>query len=83
MASLREGLALIVEEGLEEIIMRHKLCANRLYEGLEKMGLELFVEESHKRLPTVTTIKVPGNINWMDVLNYAMKKYFKYIICFV
>ena len=30
----------------------------RLHDGLKAMGLELFVENSDARLPTVTTIKV-------------------------
>ena len=34
------------------------MCANLLWEGLEELGLELFVEDVNKRLPTVTTIKV-------------------------
>ncbi|CAH0554524.1 unnamed protein product [Brassicogethes aeneus] len=75
LVALREGLALVVEEGLEELMKRHRDCAKRLYDGLEKLGLEPFVEEVHKRLPTVTTIKVPDGVNWLDVVGYAIKHF--------
>lgn len=42
--------------------------------GLHVMGLELFVEDPEARLPTVTTIKVPENIDWKAVTTYTMQK---------
>lgn len=39
------------------------------------MGLELFVEQTEARLPTVTTIKVPEGVDWKAVTTYAMQKY--------
>ncbi|KAJ8918587.1 hypothetical protein NQ315_013092 [Exocentrus adspersus] len=72
---LREGLALIVEEGLENVEKRHKLCALRLYEGLQRLGLRPFVEDIHKRLPTVTSITIPEDVDWRQVIAYAMKNY--------
>ena len=71
---LREGLALVVEEGLENVIQRHQDCAQRFYQGLDKLGLQLFVEDEYKRLPTVTSITVPDWVDWRDVVAYAMKK---------
>ncbi|XP_066155900.1 alanine--glyoxylate aminotransferase [Euwallacea fornicatus] len=73
--ALREGLAVITEEGLENVIQRHEQCAQQLYKGLAEMGLELFVEDEQKRLPSVTTIKVPPNVIWTDVVDFAMKNY--------
>jgi alanine-glyoxylate transaminase/serine-glyoxylate transaminase/serine-pyruvate transaminase len=72
---LREGLAMIAEEGLDNVMKRHQACAERFYRGLEKLELEPFVEDVHKRLPTVTSIKVPNNVDWRDVVTYAMKTY--------
>ncbi|KAJ8945489.1 hypothetical protein NQ318_002534 [Aromia moschata] len=72
---LREGLAIIAEEGLEHVIKRHQECAQRLYKGLGSLGLELLVEEEHKRLPTVTTIVVPKDVDWKEVVGYAMRTY--------
>ncbi|XP_066248127.1 alanine--glyoxylate aminotransferase-like [Euwallacea similis] len=73
--ALREGLAVIIEEGLENVIQRHEQCAQQLYKGVVEMGLELFVEDEEKRLPSVTTIKVPPNVIWTDVVGFAMKNY--------
>ncbi len=39
------------------------------------MGLELFVSEPSARLPTVTTVKIPEEVqDWKAVVGHAMKK---------
>lgn len=75
MYALREGLALVAEEGLENCWIRHRLCAERLHTGLRDLGLELFVEDPAARLPTVTTIKVPAGVDWTAVSGYCMKNH--------
>lgn len=75
MYGLREALALFCAEGIEASVARHKVAAERLYSGLTAIGLELFVEREADRLPTVTAIKVPTNVDWKKVSEYAMKKY--------
>lgn len=75
MYGLREALAIFSAEGIEASIARHKSAAERLYNGLSKMGIELFVERTEDRLPTVTAIKVPTNVDWKAVSEFAMKKY--------
>ena len=74
MYALREGLAAVSEEGLENCWRRHKLCADQLHTGLAHLGLELFVQDPNYRLPTVTTIKVPEGVNWQAVAGHCMKK---------
>jgi len=75
MYGLREALAIIVEEKLENMWIRHAECTARLHAGLKGMGLEYFVQEPSDRLPTVTTIKVPTGIkDWKHVCQYAMDK---------
>lgn len=71
---MREALAQIAEEGLYNVERRHKQCAERLYTGLKALGLELFVEDPSKRLPTVTTVKVSDKWCWRGVISFAMKK---------
>ncbi|KAL1491378.1 hypothetical protein ABEB36_011985 [Hypothenemus hampei] len=73
--ALREALALAVEEGLENRIEKQKFCAQKLYEGLQNLGFEFYVEEEYKRLPSVTTVKVPQGINSNEVVAYVMKKF--------
>lgn len=76
MYGLREALAIFAAEGIEASVARHKSAAERLYSGLNKMGLDFFVERTEDRLPTVTAIKVPTNVDWKAVSEFAMKKYF-------
>ena len=71
---LREGLALVAEEGLENVWRRHRLCAELLQTGIRDLGLEMFVGEPSSRLPTVNTIKVPQGMDWAAVSGYCMKK---------
>ncbi len=73
--TLREALSLIQEEGLAEAWTRHHAAAERLWEGLESMGLELFISDPALRLPTVTTVKVPEGVNWQDVTSHMMTKH--------
>lgn len=65
---------MIADEGLENVIKRHQECAKRFYQGLEQLGLQPYVTDVYKRLPTVTTIKVPEDILWQDITTYAMRK---------
>lgn len=71
--ALREALAIVAEEGLENVILRHRMCAKLLYSGLKKMGLEFFVKDEVKRIPTVTAVCVPEGLFWKDVADFAMK----------
>ncbi|VEN49193.1 unnamed protein product [Callosobruchus maculatus] len=71
---LREGLAIIADEGLEHVIQRHGTCAKRLYHGLEKMGFKLYVEQDDDRLCSVTTVSIPEWIHWDDVVLYLRRQ---------
>ena len=51
------------------------MCAEKLYQGLEEIGLECFIAAPGARNPTVTTIKVPEGVDWKAVTDYAMEKY--------
>jgi alanine-glyoxylate transaminase/serine-glyoxylate transaminase/serine-pyruvate transaminase len=73
--ALREALAMLAEEGIEEMWARHAAAAAQLHAGLERMGLTLFVKDPAARLPTVTTVEVPAGVIWTDVTSYMMRKY--------
>ncbi|XP_018423412.1 PREDICTED: serine--pyruvate aminotransferase isoform X2 [Nanorana parkeri] len=73
--SLREGLAILAEKGLECSWEQHRETALRFHKGLEDLGLKLFVKDPALRLPTVTTVKVPDGYDWKDITTYIMKKY--------
>lgn len=72
--AMREALAELVEEGLENVWKRHAEVSQKLHAGLQSMGLKLFVPDPSDRLPTVTTILVPEGIDWKLVTQYANDK---------
>ncbi len=59
---MREALRLLAEEGLENAWARHRRNAERLWAGLEDLGLELHAPE-HLRLPTLTTVRIPEGVD--------------------
>lgn len=73
--TLREALAEMVEEGLEERWRRHSECTALLHKGIERLGLELLVKEPSHRLPVVSSIRVPSDVDWLAVSQYAMNRY--------
>ena len=62
--ALREGLRIVLEEGLNPRITRHLRNARAFWAGIEAMGLALHVAEEH-RLPPLTTVRVPEGIDEM------------------
>lgn len=60
--SLHAGLGVVLEEGLEATWARHAACGRQLQDGLEAMGLELWVAPEH-RLPELTTVRVPAGVD--------------------
>eukprot|EP00897_Mesotaenium_endlicherianum_P010655 jgi/Mesen1/9618/ME000659S08981 len=73
--ALREALAMLAEEGVEEAWKRHNDAARQLWAGLHELGLELYVKEPSARLPTVTTVCVPAGVKWDAVTAYLLRKY--------
>uniref|UniRef100_A0A4W3I303 Alanine--glyoxylate aminotransferase n=1 Tax=Callorhinchus milii TaxID=7868 RepID=A0A4W3I303_CALMI len=73
--ALREALAILAEQGLENYWKLHQENAEYLHKGLEDLGLKLFVKDKSMRLPTVTTIAVPEGYEWKDITNFIMKNY--------
>ncbi len=58
---LHESLRLILEEGLENRVKRHRLMTKAVREGYKAMGLQLLAEEEYTS-NTITAIKYPENI---------------------
>ncbi len=56
--ALCEAMSLILDEGLDNVYRRHREAHEYLVEGLEKRGMELFVEAPH-RLPMLNAVRVP------------------------
>lgn len=72
--ALHEALALIVEEGLENRIIRHLHNAKALQAGLEAMGLTLHANIGH-RLSSLTTVRIPEGIDDLKIRQRLLKEY--------
>jgi alanine-glyoxylate transaminase / serine-glyoxylate transaminase / serine-pyruvate transaminase len=60
--ALREALAVIAEEGIQNRWDRHRRCHKSFVKGVEALGLRLHVPEEH-RIATLNTVCVPQGID--------------------
>lgn len=60
--ALREGLRIILEEGLEDRYKRHQMVGDYLVEEISKLGFNLFAQEGH-RLPMLVSVILPEGID--------------------
>ncbi|XP_074220829.1 alanine--glyoxylate aminotransferase [Camelus bactrianus] len=70
--SLRESLALLAEQGLENSWRQHQEATEHLHRRLRALGLRFFVKDPAVRLPTVTAVAVPAGYDWRDIVHYVM-----------
>ena len=71
---LREGLHVVLEEGLQERFARHERNAAALRAGLESLGLELVPPEGF-RLAQVTPVWIPEGIDDAQVRARLLSEY--------
>jgi len=57
----REALTIMLEEGLQNVFKRHKVCSDALYSGLSAMGLTPFAKEEDRSISIVA-------LNYLDGL---------------
>lgn len=60
--ALREGLRLVLEEGLEARFARHRRNHEALKAGLLALGMEYTAAEGH-RLPQVNAVRIPAGVD--------------------
>jgi alanine-glyoxylate transaminase/serine-glyoxylate transaminase/serine-pyruvate transaminase len=72
--ALREGLRLVAEEGLENRWRRHRRHAERLWAGLQALGLQCHVDLPH-RLPTLTTVVIPSGVDDLRIRRRLLEEY--------
>lgn len=73
--ALREGLRLVVEEGLNERWSRHQANAELFWEGLTAIGLSCHVTDPAKRIPALTTVRVPDGVDAKAVAERLLNEY--------
>ena len=72
--ALREGLHVVMEEGLQERFARHERNASALRAGLQSLGLELLPPEGY-RLAQVTPVWIPEGIDDAQVRARLLSEY--------
>jgi alanine-glyoxylate transaminase/serine-glyoxylate transaminase/serine-pyruvate transaminase len=72
--ALREGLALIAEEGVEERWARHWANHELLVAGLDKLGLAMHVAAG-SRIPHLNTVRVPDGVDDLAVRKRLLAEY--------
>lgn len=68
---LRQALAMLKEEGIENVISRHEHLAEATRSGMRGLNLELFAERPSN---AVTAVKVPSGIDGADFVKRLREK---------
>jgi len=61
--ALAESLRLVRQEGLERAWERHREISQTLVTGLDRLGLEMMVDDASIRLPQLSVVNVPQGID--------------------
>jgi alanine-glyoxylate transaminase/serine-glyoxylate transaminase/serine-pyruvate transaminase len=72
---LRESLAILFEEGLENVFARHHRLAEGTRQAVKAWGLELCARAPKWNSDTVTAIMVPPGFNGAEVIDVAYRRY--------
>ncbi|MGC2875852.1 alanine--glyoxylate aminotransferase family protein [Bacillus velezensis] len=72
--ALREGVRLVLEEGLEERFRRHRRHEKALTAGLAAMGLDLFGDPEAK-LPVVTCVQIPPEADGESIRSMLLSQF--------
>jgi len=72
--ALREGLAMVKEEGLEARWERHRKNHEAFVAGIEAMGMKMLVPEGH-RLWTLNTPCLPAGADDARIRSFLLDKY--------
>lgn len=67
----RECARVVLEEGIDKGVTRHRLASSALRAGLEAMGLSLFADARH-RMSNVTGVVIPPAIREPDKVRAEM-----------
>jgi alanine-glyoxylate transaminase/serine-glyoxylate transaminase/serine-pyruvate transaminase len=72
--ALREGLRLVLEEGLEARWLRHQRNHLALKKGLTSMGLTYTAAEGHQ-LPQLNAVRIPAGVNDLAVRKQLLSQF--------
>jgi alanine-glyoxylate transaminase / serine-glyoxylate transaminase / serine-pyruvate transaminase len=72
---LRESIAMLLEEGLDNVFARHHRLAEGTRRAAKAWGLELCARAPKWNSDTVTAILVPAGFNGAEVIDVAYRRY--------
>jgi alanine-glyoxylate transaminase/serine-glyoxylate transaminase/serine-pyruvate transaminase len=72
---LRESIAMLLEEGLDNVFARHHRLAEGTRRAVKAWGLELCAKKPKWNSDTVTAIMVPAGFNGAEVIDIAYRRY--------
>jgi alanine-glyoxylate transaminase/serine-glyoxylate transaminase/serine-pyruvate transaminase len=72
---LQESIAMLLEEGLENVFARHHRLAEGTRQAGKAWGLELCARAPKWNSDTVTAIMVPPGVNGAEVIDVAYRRY--------
>jgi alanine-glyoxylate transaminase / serine-glyoxylate transaminase / serine-pyruvate transaminase len=72
---LRESIAMLLEEGLENVFARHHRLAEGTRRAVKAWGLELCARDPKWNSDTVSAIMVPPGVNGAEVIDVAYRRY--------
>jgi alanine-glyoxylate transaminase / serine-glyoxylate transaminase / serine-pyruvate transaminase len=72
---LRESIAILLEEGLDNVFARHHRLAEGTRRAVKAWGLELCARAPKWYSDTVTAIMVPPGVNGAEVIDVAYRRY--------
>jgi len=72
---LRESLAMLLEEGLENVFARHRRLAEGTRQAVQAWGLELCARAPKWHSDTVSAIMVPPGVNGAEIIDIAYRRY--------
>jgi aspartate aminotransferase-like enzyme len=70
---LNKAIRNILEEGIDNVLNRHKKIAVATRKAIKEYGLELFLENGYAN--TVTSVKIPEDIGALELRDYMLRKY--------
>ncbi|HUQ15171.1 MAG TPA: aminotransferase class V-fold PLP-dependent enzyme [Gemmatimonadales bacterium] len=72
---LRESIAMLLEEGLENVFARHHRLAEGTRQAVKAWGLEVCARAPKWNSDTVTAIMVPAGVNAAEIIDIAYRRY--------
>ena len=75
IVAMNKALDMLFEESLKKAFERHRVLAKATQKAVEALGLELLVKDESKRGYSVTSVKVPENIDGKKLTDIMRIKY--------